>query len=76
MQEGHTEYDDLKRRLTNKQKTIRKLTTMVDMYDLLAYVRHCEPLGDIDSPLGAVNRELVVYDKNEWIKRYVDFLQR
>ena len=44
---------------------------MVDMYDLLAYVRHCETMGDIDC-CGEVNRELVVYDKNEWIKRYVD----
>ena len=30
-------------------------------------VRHWEILT-----AGEVNRELVVYDKNEWIKRYVD----
>ena len=27
---------------------------------------------EILTAAGEVNRELVVYDKNEWIKRYVD----
>ena len=68
---GHTEYDDRKEELTNK-RLFANLPPMVDMYDLLAYIRHCETPWEILTAAGAVNRELVVYDKNEWIKRYVD----
>ena len=42
------------------------------MYDLLGYIKHCETPWEILTAAGVVNRELVVYDKNEWIKRYVD----
>lgn len=68
---GHTEYDDRKEELTNK-RLFANLPPMSDMYDLLAYIRHCETPWEILTAAGAVNRELVVYDKNEWIKRYVD----
>ena len=68
---GHTEYDDRKEELTNK-RLCAKRPPMVDMYDLIAYIRHCETPWEILTAAGAVNRELVVYDKNEWIKRYVD----
>ena len=68
---GHTEYDDRKEELTNK-RLFANLPPMVDMYDLIAYIRHCETPWEILTAAGAVNRELVVYDKNEWIKRYVD----
>ena len=39
--------------------------TYLHMSDI---VKHREIL----TALNEVNRELVVYDKNEWIKRYVD----
>jgi len=68
---GHTEYDLRKEELTNK-RLFANLPPMVDMYDLLAYVKHCEVPWEILTAAGTVNRELVVYDKNEWIKRYVD----
>ena len=68
---GHTEYDDRKEELTNK-RLFANLPPMVDMYDLIAYIRHCETPWEILTAAGAGNRELVVYDKNEWIKRYVD----
>ena len=38
---GHTTYDIRKEELTNK-RLFANLPPMVDMYDLLAYVRHCE----------------------------------
>jgi len=69
--EGHTTYDLRKEELTNK-RLFANLPPMVDMYDLLAYVRHCDTPWEILTAAGEVNRELVVYDKNEWIKRYVD----
>ncbi len=68
---GHTTYDLRKKELTDK-RLFANLPPMVDMYDLLAYVRHCETPWEILTAAGDVNRELVVYDKNEWIKRYVD----
>ncbi len=70
-EEGRTTYDNAKEELTNK-RLFRNLPPMVDMYDLLAYVRHCETPWEILTAAGHVNRELVVFDKNEWIKRYVD----
>ena len=65
--EGHTTYDLRKKELTDK-RLFANLPPMVDMYDLLAYVRHCETPWEILTAAGDVNRELVVYDKNEWIK--------
>ena len=38
----------------------------------MGYIKHCETPWEILTAAGVVNRELVVYDKNEWIKRYVD----
>ena len=69
--EGHSTYDDRKKELTDK-RLFANLPPMVDMYELLAYVRHCETPWEILTAAGSVNRELVVYDKTEWIKRYVD----
>ena len=69
--EGHTTYDLRKKELTDK-RLFANLPPMVDMYELLAYVRHCETPWEILTAAGHVNRELVVYDKTEWIKRYVD----
>ena len=69
--EGHSTYDDRKEELTNK-RLFANLPPMVDMYDLLAYVRHCEVPWEILTAAGEVNRHLVVHDKNEWIKRHVD----
>jgi len=69
--EGHTTYDLRKKELTDK-RLFANLPPMVDMYDLLAYVRHCETPWEILTAAGHVNRELVVYDKTEWIKRLVD----
>ena len=68
---GHTEYDLRKQELTDK-RLFANLPPMVDMYDLLGYIKHCETTCEILTAAGVVNRELVVYDKNEWIKRYVD----
>ena len=44
---------------------------MIDMYDLIAYIKHTGHKWEI-LLRGVVNRELVVYDKVEWIKKYVD----
>ena len=68
---GHTEYDLRKEELTNK-RLFANLPPMVDMYDLLAYIKHTGVKWEILTAAGLVNRDLVVYDKNEWIKRYVD----
>jgi len=68
---GHTEYDLRKEELTNK-RLFANLPPMADMYDLIAYVKHCEVPWEILTAAGTVNRNLVVYDKNEWVKRYVD----
>ena len=42
---------------------------MVDMYDLLAYIKHTGVKWEILTAAGLVNRDLVVYDKNQWIDR-------
>ena len=68
---GHTEYDLRKEELTNK-RLFANLPPMVDMYDLIGYIKHTELPWEILTAAGVVNRELVVYDKQEWIKRYVD----
>ncbi len=68
---GHNEYDLRKEELTNK-RLFAKLEPMSDMYDLIAYVKHCELPWEILTAAGKVNRELVVYDKNEWIRKHVD----
>ena len=68
---GRSTYDDRKKEFTDK-RLFANLPPMVDMYDLLAYVRHCETPWEILTAAGSVNRELVVYDKTEWIKRLVD----
>lgn len=68
---GHTEYDLRKEELTNK-RLFANLPPMADMYDLIAYVKHCEVPWEILTAAGDVNRNLVVYDKNEWVKRYID----
>ena len=68
---GHTEYDLRKEELTNK-RLFANLPPMVDMYDLIGYVKHTNLPWEILTAAGVVNRELVVHDKNEWLKRYVD----
>ena len=68
---GHTEYDLRKEELTNK-RLFANLPPMADMYDLIAYVKHCDVPWEILTAAGTVNRNLVVYDKNEWVKRYID----
>ena len=68
---GHNEYDLRKEELTNK-RLFAKLEPLSDMYDLIAYVKHCEVPWEILDAAGKVNRELVVYDKNEWIRKNVD----
>lgn len=68
---GHTEYDLRKEELTNK-RLFANLPPMVDMYDLIGYVKHCDVPWEILTAAGTVNRELVVFDKNEWIRKYVD----
>ena len=67
---GHMIYDQRKLELTNK-RLFRNLPPMVDMHDLLAYIRHTELPWEILTAAGTINRELVVYDKNEWIKQWV-----
>ena len=68
---GHTEYDDRKEELTNK-RLFANLPPMVDMYDLIAYIKHTGHKWEILTAAGVVNRELVVFDKKSWIKKYVD----
>lgn len=68
---GRNDYDARKEELTNK-RLFRHLPPMDDMWDLLGYVRHTKLPWEILTAAGLVNRELVVFDKNEWIKRYVD----
>lgn len=68
---GHTQYDERKEELTNK-RLFANLPPMVDMYDLLAYIKHTGVPWEILTAAGVVNRELVVYDKKAWIDRYVD----
>ena len=67
---GHKLYDARKEELTNK-RLFRHLPPMDDMWDLLGYVRHTKLPWEILTAAGLVNRELVVYDKNEWIREHV-----
>jgi 5'(3')-deoxyribonucleotidase len=41
------------------------------MYELVGYVRHTNLPWEILTAAGVINRELVVWDKNEWIKEYI-----
>jgi 5'(3')-deoxyribonucleotidase len=68
--QGHNDYDERKEELTNK-RLFRMLPPMPDMYDLIGYVRHTGLPWEILTAAGVVNRELVVFDKNEWIKEHV-----
>ena len=68
--QGHNDYDERKEELTNK-RLFRNLPPMPDMYDLVGYVRHTGLPWEILTAAGVVNRELVVWDKNEWIREYV-----
>ena len=68
--QGHNDYDERKEELTNK-RLFRMLPPMPDMYDLIAYVRHTGLPWEILTAAGVVNRELVVWDKQEWIKEFV-----
>ena len=45
---------------------------MVDYHELIGYVKHTGLNWEILTAAGAINRQLVVYDKTEWIKEYVD----
>ena len=67
---GHNDYDMRKEELTNK-RLFRNLPPMEDMHDLVAYVRHTNLPWEILTAAGVINRELVVYDKGEWIKEHV-----
>ena len=67
---GHNDYDMRKEELTNK-RLIRNLPPMDDMHDLVAYVRHTRLPWEILTAAGVINRELVVYDKGEWIREHV-----
>ena len=67
---GRNDYDARKEELTNK-RLFRKLPPMEDMHDLVAYVRHTRLPWEILTAAGVINRELVVYDKNEWIREFV-----
>ena len=48
---GHTEYDLRKEELTNK-RLFANLPPMADMYDLIAYVKHCEVPWEILTAAG------------------------
>jgi 5'(3')-deoxyribonucleotidase len=68
--QGHNDYDLRKEELTNK-RLFRNLPPMPDMYDLVAYIRHTGLPWEILTAAGVINRELVVFDKNEWIREHV-----
>ena len=68
--QGHNDYDERKEELTN-MRLFRSLPPLPDMYDLIAYIRHTGLPWEILTAAGVVNRELVVWDKNEWIREYV-----
>jgi|TARA_B100000768_G_scaffold155757_1_gene152992 5'(3')-deoxyribonucleotidase len=68
--QGHNDYDLRKEELTNK-RLFRNLPPMPDMHELVGYVRHTNLPWEILTAAGVINRELVVYDKNEWIKQHV-----
>ena len=67
---GHNDYDARKEELTNK-RLFRNLPPIEDMHDLVAYVRHTRLPWEILTAAGVINRELVVFDKNEWIRDHV-----
>jgi 5'(3')-deoxyribonucleotidase len=67
---GHNDYDLRKEELTNK-RLFRNLPPLPDMYELVGYVRHTNLPWEILTAAGVINRELVVWDKNEWIKEYI-----
>jgi 5'(3')-deoxyribonucleotidase len=68
--QGHNDYDERKEELTNK-RLFRHLPPMPDMHDLVGYVRHTGLPWEILTAAGVINRELVVWDKQEWIKEHV-----
>lgn len=68
---GHSEYDARKKELTDK-RCFRKLPPTVDYHELIGYIKHTGINWEILTAAGAINRQLVVWDKNEWIKEYVD----
>ena len=68
---GHSEYDLRKEELTNK-RLFGMLPPMVDYADLIGYVKHTGLPWEILTAAGTVNRELVVYDKNKWVRKYID----
>ena len=68
---GHKLYDERKLELTNK-RLFGNLPPMPDMYDLIAYIKHTGLPWEILTAAGTVNRELVVYDKNAWVRKYID----
>jgi len=68
---GHSEYDARKQELTDK-RLFRNLPPMPDMWELIGYLKHTGLPLEILTAAGRVNRELVVWDKNEWVKQYVD----
>ena len=65
---GHTQYDLRKEELTNK-RLFANLPPMIDMYDLIAYIKHTGCPWEILTAAGVVNRELVFFDKKSWIKK-------
>ena len=69
-EKGRNDYDARKEELTNK-RLFRHLPPMEDMWDLLGYVRHTKLPWEILTAAGLINRELVVFDKNEWIREHV-----
>ena len=68
---GHSEYDKRKEELTNK-RLFRNLPPMKDMWELMGYLKHTGLPLVILTAAGVINRELVVWDKHEWIKQWVD----
>ena len=68
---GHSDYDKRKEELTNK-RLFANLPPMIDMYDLIAYIKHTGTPWEILTAAGVVNRQLVVYDKKSWVKKYID----
>ena len=68
---GHSEYDKRKEELTNK-RLFGLLPPMVDYADLIGYIKHTGLPWEILTAAGKVNRELVVYDKNKWVRKYID----
>ena len=45
---------------------------MKDMWELMGYLKHTGLPLEILTAAGVINRELVVWDKHEWIKQWVD----